>query len=249
MSSFCGASVTPGAVQIALISRSFPSWAVCITLSYGVKPVPKGCFLNLLRTVSTLTLWTQASNMTPYSCGWPPTAPSFSVDTLMRMKQKCVPVVSPEISQTSLYVPLKASFLKNTMHFAVTITNTLSFCYSFRSGCEIFFSSSAASPCYILWPEVVVFSFFSWLLRSKGICSDWVFSGTEDGLALFSKPSGSAVISRLSEHNGWKLSYYLSVLSKGKGSHGAERPRKTLVLILLKGVGWPGEILFSSDAV
>ncbi len=57
--------------------------------------------------------------------------------------------------------------------------------------------------------------------------------------------SGSAVISWLSEHNGWKLSYYLSVLSKGKGSCGAERPGKTLVLILLKGVGQPSQISFS----
>ena len=56
---------------------------------------------------------------------------------------------------------------------------------------------------------------------------------------------GSAVISWLSEHNGWKLSYYLSVLSKGKGSCGTERPRKTLALILLKGVGQPSQILFS----
>lgn len=60
---------------------------------------------------------------------------------------------------------------------------------------------------------------------------------------------GSAVISWLSEHNGWKLSYYLSVLSKGKGSCGEERPRKTLVLILLKGVGQPSQILFSWHAM
>lgn len=59
------------------------------------------------------------------------------------------------------------------------------------------------------------------------------------------KALGRAVISWLSEHNGWKLSYYLSVLSKGKGSCGAERPRKSLVLILLKGVGQPSQILFS----
>lgn len=60
---------------------------------------------------------------------------------------------------------------------------------------------------------------------------------------------GSAVISWLSEHNGWKLSYYLSVLSKGKGSCGAERPRKTLALILRKGVGQPSWILFSYHAM
>lgn len=59
-----------------------------------------------------------------------------------------------------------------------------------------------------------------------------------------SEALGSAVISWLSEHNAWKLSYYLSMLSKGKGSYEAERPRKTLVLILLKGVGQPSQILF-----
>lgn len=60
---------------------------------------------------------------------------------------------------------------------------------------------------------------------------------------------GSAVISWLSEHNGWKLSYYLSMLSKGKGSCGAERPRKTLALIGLKGVGQPSQIMFSQHAI
>lgn len=105
------------------------------------------------------------------------------------------------------------------------------------------FSIWAASLCFSLQPEQ---RFFSMLWWSEGIFHGSVFSSYGGWSSTIPQALGSGVISSLSEHNGWKLSYYLSVLSKGKGSSGrAERPRKTLVLILLRGVGQPSQILLS----
>ena len=109
---------------------------------------------------------------------------------------------------------------------------------------ERLFSLWAASPCFFASAREMFWVFFPAALIQRNLPRLSVFRHG-GWSSTIPEASGSAVISWLSEHNGWKLSYYLSVLSKGKGSCGAERPRKTLVLILLKGVGLPSQILFS----
>lgn len=107
-----------------------------------------------------------------------------------------------------------------------------------------FFSLWEASTCFYASASEVFWVFFPAALIQRNLPRLSVFRHG-GWSSTIPEALGSSVISWLSEHNGWKLSYYLSVLSKGKGSCGAERPRKTLVLILLKGVGQPSQILFS----
>lgn len=172
-----------------------------------------------------------------------PTASDFKEESLTSRVWAAIPLDGYELSQNkaemlpSGMLHLYSMFPSLSLRANVEVTNLKSENKMLYWTSAFFCTFPLASHCLwaskllwtVLFPATLVQRNLPWMsvFRHRGWSS------------TIPEALGSAVISWLSAHNGWKLSYYLSVLSKGKGSCGAERPRKTLVLIFLKGVGQP----------